>query len=58
MTTYHDQIENWADRAVQELQDLIDEAEEAGCQNPYPGTAALIDEYNQIKQLPQQPEAQ
>ena len=34
-----------ASRMAQELQDFIDEAVDAGCENPFPGTAALIEEW-------------
>lgn len=34
-----------ATRMAQELQDMIDEAERAGCKNPLAGTQALLDEW-------------
>tara|TARA_R110001599_G_scaffold100770_9_gene258137 strand:+ start:5222 stop:5386 length:165 start_codon:yes stop_codon:yes gene_type:complete len=47
-----EQLEDWAQRAVQELQDLCDEAQEAAGdpmgETELPGTRALIDEFNQI----------
>tara|TARA_B110000196_G_C21141544_1_gene664062 strand:- start:41 stop:238 length:198 start_codon:yes stop_codon:yes gene_type:complete len=39
---------------AQELQEMIDEAEKAGCKNPMPATKALLDEweaYYQEQQL-------
>lgn len=35
-------------RIAQELQEFIDEAEQAGCSDPLPGTKALIDEWEDI----------
>lgn len=40
-----DEIIDIASRMGQELQDMIDEAEAAGCKNPLPGTKALLDEW-------------
>lgn len=31
---------------AQELQDIVDEAEAAGCTNPFPSTQALLNEWN------------
>lgn len=42
----HNDLESWAIRAVQELQDYADSAEEAGCSEP--GTLALISEFDAI----------
>lgn len=36
-----------ASRMAQELQEFIDEAD-AGCENPLPGTAALIEEWESV----------
>ena len=53
----HDELEDWASRVVQELQDVCDEAQEAAG-NPdgedcLPGTRALIEEFDRIsKGLP------
>lgn len=40
-----DEILEIATRMAQELQDIIDDAEDAGCDNPLPGTKALLDEW-------------
>ena len=44
----HDQLQNWADRAAQELQEYIDAAQEAGSDEP--ATQALLDEYHRLQQ--------
>lgn len=47
-----DQLEDWAHRAAQELQDFCDEAQEAAGdqagETELPGTRALIEEFNQL----------
>lgn len=47
-----DKLEDWAHRAVQELQDFCDEAQEtagdAEGETELPGTRALIEEFNQL----------
>ena len=37
-----------AAKMAQELQDIIGDAEKAGCQNPLPGVKALIDEWEDV----------
>ncbi|MFW2439103.1 MAG: hypothetical protein ACN4GR_07000 [Arenicellales bacterium] len=49
------ELENWAERVMQELQDFCDEAQVADG-NPYgenclPGTRALMEEFERIKKL-------
>lgn len=43
-----DELIDIASRMAQELQDFIDEAEQSGCENPFPGTRTLIDEWEAI----------
>lgn len=43
-----DQLQSWADRAAQELQEYIDAAHEAGSNAP--ATQALLDEYHRLQQ--------
>jgi hypothetical protein len=37
-----------ATKMAQELQDIISDAENAGCKNPFPGTQLLVDEWEGI----------
>jgi len=45
--TAHDFLDIGA-RMAQDLQEYIDEAENAGCKNPFPGTSELIEEWEQL----------
>lgn len=55
--TAHDFLDIGA-RMAQDLQEYIDEAENAGCKNPFPGTAALIDEWEKLHKKSNQSMAQ
>ena len=52
MSTFvtEDEFIDIASRMAQELQEFIDDAEQAGCKNPLPNTKELINEWENIYQ--------